>query len=218
MVKRKGIHDEHDADTEADTGGFEIAPGYEPGLTEATDMVEMPDFNSFTLMELKALQEYAKDLDLTRACAAAGYKAPSQQAYRLKQKPAIWAEMAEIHRVWRTNMLEMTAEHASAKHINLMKKFEKDYDSLPGLTEKGETSVKGQLAGTLGKMSSDYLRSCGHFDKDSGGQEAQMVINIDLGDGGNGSVEVDKGGKRAKVSKRRKDEADEDAYADDEGE
>lgn len=124
--------------------------------------------------EMMALQEYSKDLDLTRACAAAGYKRPSQAAERMLQHPKIRNELEAIYNIWRTNF-EMTAEHASAKHINLMKKFEKDYD------ETGDAKFKGTLSGTLSKMSDSYLRASGHFNRNDETTDKQIVINIDLG-------------------------------------
>lgn len=168
----------------------EYVPGIQPR--------EGHGYYSFTLMEITALEEYVKDLDMTRACAVAGYSKPSQAAERLKRSEKIRLELEKIHDVWRKNML-MNTKHASAKHIELMQKFEKDYDTLPGLTSKGESTIKGQLASTLGKMSSDYMKAAGSFDSDDG-TDSQIVINIDMGDG---DVEVDDSGKKAKVTSRK---------------
>lgn len=181
---------------------FEAAE-YEAGLSEAR--VDLPQVNSFTLMELVALQEYAKDLDLTRACSAAGYAHPSSAAARMKKRDHIKAELAAIHDVWRTNF-EMTAEHASARHIKLMNKFEKDYDRLPKHTERGESTIAGQLAGTLGKMSESYLKASGKFERDET-ESGQIVMNIYMDDSG---VEVEKGGKKARVSRGKAVEVEKD--------
>lgn len=157
---------------------FDLQADYEPGLSRKSDYdpLSHDDFNSFTLMELEALKEYAKDLDMTRACNAAGYVNGSAQAARMLAKDKFRAELKIIHDIWRTN-LAMTAEHASARHIKLMNKFEKEYDNLPSMTSKGDSTIKGQLVGTLGKMSADYLKAAGQMDGASG-QDAQVVINI----------------------------------------
>jgi len=67
--------------------------------------------------------------------------------------------------------------------------------------EKGEATIKGQLAGTLGKMSDSYLRASGNYDSDDGGG-SQVVINVDMGDA---EVEVDRSGKKARVSRKKDD-------------
>ena len=167
---------------------------YEPGLET---------FEPFNPMEMHTLQEYALDLNMVRACKEAGYNNPSQAAMRMKKKPKIRAEMMVIHKVWQTN-LRMTAEHASAKHIQMMQKFEEDYDALSSTTDGKTRNIKGDLAKTLGKMSDSYLKATGQFtDKDvDTGQ--QITINIDLGDGGH--IEVDNTGKKARISKKGTEE------------
>jgi len=177
---------------------------YEPGLTErgyGSNEVDLPDFNSFTVMELTALEEYAKDRDMERACAAAGYRRPRDQADRMLRNPKFRDEIRMVHEIWRRNRLAKNAEAGFATHMRLMEKFEKDYDELPGRTEKGETTIKGQLAGTLGKMSDSYLRASGNYDSDDGGG-SQVVINVDMGDA---EVEVDRSGKKARVSRKKDD-------------
>jgi hypothetical protein len=169
-----------------------LVPQYEAGYT----------LNSFKLAEIRALEEYAKDLDMVRACAAAGYKAPRKAAFDLMQRKHILEEIREIHAIWKLN-LRMSAKHSSAKHIELMQKFERDYDELDSTVQKGTSNIKGQLAGTLGRMSDSMLKATGHFDDKSGGSAAGIVINIDLGDG---TVEVDKDGKRAVVKRTKEQE------------
>ena len=38
------------------------------------------------------------------------------------------------------------------------------------------------MAGSLVRASDSYLRAAGHFNHGGGGSDAQVVINIDLGD------------------------------------
>lgn len=143
----------------------------------------------FTLMQLKALEEYAKDLDMVRACREAGYKNPKRQAHMFGKNDKIKAEMQVIHDVWRSS-LRMTSKHAAARHISLMDKFESDYDRFDETV-----SIKGQLASTLGKMSDSYLRATGTYgERESSG--GGVVVNIDLSAG---EVEVDSTGKKARV-------------------
>jgi len=175
-------------------GENSVAPGYEPGLVEKGS-TKLPDFEGFTLMELRALEEYAQDLDMVRACAAAGYKNAHNASKQLQAKEKIRAEMQRIHEIWRNKMLETTADNAASWHLGMMKQFWNDYQELPKLTEKGQQSAAGQLAGTLARMSDSFLRSTGNFDEQGSG-DGQVVINIDMGDG---EVEVDDTGKKAKV-------------------
>ncbi len=88
----------------------------------------------------------------------------------------------------------MTAEHAAAKHIELMRKLEKDYDRIEDPVDRAK------MASSLMKGSETYLRAAGHFvqgGKD--GAEGSIIINIDMGD--DKAVKVEKNGEEAKVVK-----------------
>ena len=134
-------------------------------------------------MQMKFLEEYAKDLDAHRAAAAAGYERPADAQHTLCSNPAIRKEIESLHDVYRRN-LKMTAEHASARHIEIMDKLEGDYD-------KSDLGTKSKFAGSLVKASESYLRAAGHFTQGGGGTESQVVINIDLGGDEKKAVTID---------------------------
>lgn len=72
--------------------------------------------------------------------------------------------------------IKLNAKSAAQKHLELMEKFEGDYDN----TDL-DHSNKPQFAGTLARMSDASLRATGQFNqqKQSGG--VKVEINIDLG-------------------------------------
>ena len=154
----------------------DVAEVYEPGDTCDTE------FYRFSLMQLEFLQEYAKDLDANRAASAAGYKNYRTSAEKLLKNPAVRRELEAIHDAWRYN-IRMTGEHASARHIKLMDKLERDYDA-------SEIGDRAKLATSMVRASDSYLRAAGHFNQGGGGTESQVVINIDMGDS-DGTVKID---------------------------
>jgi hypothetical protein len=154
----------------------------------------------FRPKEMIFLAHYAKTLDLTKSYREAGYE-NYKQAQAMFKRPRVQQEMLVIADMWLSNV-RMTAEHASAKHIQLMQKFEKEYDSLSSTTSATERNIKGQLASTLGKMSDSYMKAVGLFTKQETETGNQVVINIDLGDG---EVEVNSNGKNATLRKKQKE-------------
>lgn len=183
---------------------FEVEE-YEPGnidmaKEEGIDAYDLPMERGLTMQHYTVLQEYAKDLDLTRACSVAGYSHPQVAASRLKKKPHLRAEMRKVEEVYGKNIIEMTAERGSARFLKLMDKFERDYDDLPKVTEKGESTIAGQLAGALARMGSDYLKATGHFSEQT--TEADN-ISITINMHGEGDVEVDKDGNKAKITSKK---------------
>lgn len=148
--------------------------GFEPKEYEAGETA-FDEFYRFSLLQLNFLEEYAKDLDANRAARAAGYKKPHDTARTLLNNPAIRREIEAIHDCWRYN-IRMTAEHASARHIRLMDKVEDEFDKAE------EAGDKAKFATSLMRGSDTYMRAAGHFNHGGGGNDTQVVINIDLGD------------------------------------
>lgn len=147
---------------------------YEPGLVTDGDYSD-EGFYRFSAKQLEFLNEYAKDIDPIRAASAVGYSQPKRDSDALMQHPAIRREIEAIQDGWRYN-IRMTAEHASGRHIKLMDKMEKDYDEADNIGDRAK------MANSLVRASDSYLRAAGHFNHGGGGSDAQVVINIDLGD------------------------------------
>ena len=179
------------------THGFERdGVEYEPGHGKPSDLPALePEGYSFSLMELRVLEEYAKTRDLPQACATAGYMNPHASAAAMREKEKFKVEMALIHDAWRLNT-RMTAEHASGHFLQTMEEFFKDYRA-------GDEKLKGALANSLARMNSDYLRATGYFDREGGNTESQVTINFNLSDEGS-EVEVDSTGSKAKARVGRK--------------
>lgn len=139
-------------------------------LLEGGELAPVP---RMTMLEMKFLKEYALDMDAKRAAAAAGYSNPDY-GYRLVKKESLQPELARIHQVFIRN-LEMTAESASARHLKLMEKFERDYDRIEDYTERAK------MASPLARMSDSYLKAAGAYKGENGDSGTNIVINIDLG-------------------------------------
>ena len=150
--------------------GVAVTPvKYSPGDAKVGDV---SGFVRLTDKEEQFLEQYAEcKADLKMIKAVTGLSAP--QVARLVQKDVIKAEIEEIQMVWRLNR-KMTAEHAAAKHIGLMQKLDKDYDTM-------DASNKTKMAQALVKASDTYLRAAGHFTHGGGEADTKVVINIDLG-------------------------------------
>lgn len=133
------------------------------------------NYFKFKAAQLDFLKEYAKDLDEARAAKELGLKLGTIRGWL--DTPAIRAEIDEIHKIWKYN-IRMTAEHSAGRHLQLMDKFENDYDS----TESAETRAK--MMNPLVKASETYLRAAGHFNHGGVSHDTNVTINISLGDDG----------------------------------
>lgn len=152
---------------------------YEPGETNI-DFEE--NFYQYTAQQLKFLEEFAKDLDAGRAALDAGYTR-AESGTRLLKNPYIQREAEQIMEAWRYN-IRMTAEHASGRHIKFLDKLEREFDG-------ADTGDKAKLATSMVRGLDSYLRAAGHFNHGGGGSEAQVSININLGDSKPEDLEVE---------------------------
>lgn len=163
---------------------------YSPGETREGQR-DLTAFHRFSLSQLEFLREYAKDCDHDRSGSAVGVS--KYTVNRWLQEPKFQSEIEEIHDVWRLN-IKMTAETAAARHIKLMNQLEKDYHLL-------EIEDRSKMANPLVKASETYLKAVGHFNHGgTGADDAQVVINIDLGGDPDNEkkVVIDGGGKKKK--------------------
>ena len=134
----------------------------------------LPDFYRFSLKQLRFLEEYAKDLDINRAAREVETAIKTVRGNWLTQEK-FQAEIEAIHKIWQTN-IRMTAEHATARHIELMDKVEAEFDGAD------KVSDKAKLASPLAKMSDSYLKAAGKFATDGNQKGINVTINIDLGE------------------------------------
>lgn len=134
----------------------------------------LPDFYRFSLKQLRFLEEYAKHLDINRAAREVETAVKTVRGNWLVQEK-FQAEIEAIHKIWKTN-IRMTAEHATARHIELMDKVEDEFDKAIGAANKAK------LASPLAKMSDSYLKAAGKFATDGTQKGISVTINIDLGD------------------------------------
>lgn len=134
------------------------------------DHFDLTEYHEFSKKQFDFLVEYAKDLDGPRAAKELGIAQATARNW-LRSEP-FKQELTAIHNVWRKN-INMTSAHASAKLLDLMEKFENDYDEM-------EAGDKSKMANALMKGADSYLRATGQYkDKeDKGGN--QITINIDL--------------------------------------
>lgn len=149
--------------------------------TKNKDIDITDDFYAYSLRQIKFLEEFAKDLDATRAAKDAGYKCPSEAANLLMKNEAIKKECKAIYDA-RLEAIKMTAEMASARHIKLMKKIEDDYDKCESMEIEQELPTKAKFAQSLSKFSGDYMKAAGLFGESGEKKAPNVVINIDLGD------------------------------------
>lgn len=172
-TKRKGGA-KGKADTARTTEGVAYtevpATSYDPGNTQVGER-DLTGFYRFNLEQLMFLKEYAKDVDPKRAASAIGVRKKTLENWL--QQPKFKAEIEEIHDVWRLN-IKMTAETAAAKHIQLMQELEQDY-------READPELRAKFANSRVKASETYLKAAGHFAHGNETQDAQVVINIDLG-------------------------------------
>ncbi len=154
---------------------------YTPGEVQKIEG-GLPDFYRFSLKQLRFLEEYAKHLDVNRAAREVDTAVKTVRGNWLTQEK-FQAEIEAIHKIWKTN-IRMTAEHATARHIELMDKVEDEFDKAEGATNKAK------LAAPLAKMSDSYLKAAGKFSTDGNQKAVNVTINIDLGDS-NKPIEVE---------------------------
>lgn len=166
-----------------------VAEVYEAGDV-TVGQHDISQYYPFSMTQLEFLEEFAKDLDYTRAAKAVGVKPQTVRDTWLPNEK-FKAEIMEIYNVYRTN-IKMTAENGAYRLISFMNKVEKDYDN----AEK--VSDKAKLAGPMSKMVDSYLKASGHYNSDKDNTESQVVINIDLG----GDPENE---KRVTISGEKKD-------------
>lgn len=157
----------------------EVQVVYEIGSTVENGVDFVGDFYLFNPKELKFLEEFAKDLNPVRACKELGYKDPEQAANRFLSVEQIKVECKAIYDA-RFKALRLTQEQAAAKHLNLMEKIERDYDS-------SDAETKAKFANALSRFSGDYLRAAGLFGKENK-QTPNVVINLNLKDTDKGVV------------------------------
>jgi len=160
---------------------------YDASMSSNYDPVKHLE-HPLTLKQITVLEEYAKHPDLHLACVKAGYKNPDNAARQIRKSEAFAREFDKLNEVMRKS-IRMTAEHAGARLLDLMDKFERDYDEAEG-------KDRGQLASTLGKMADTYLKAAGAYQQEQV-DTSGITINIDLSAGG--EVEVDDTGKKANV-------------------
>lgn len=134
------------------------------------DTFDLTEFHRFNLKQFKFLEEYSKDLDHARAAKEVGIQTAT--ANKWLNQDAFKQELMAIHEVWRKN-IKMSSAHASAKLLDLMQKFEDDYDMM-------EAGDKSKMANALMKGADSYLRATGQYaqKEESGG--TNIVVNIDL--------------------------------------
>ena len=136
----------------------------------AKDTFDLTEHFAFSKKHFSFLEEYAKDLDANRSAKEIGIHPDT--AKKWLRTDAFKQELMAIHEVWRTN-IRMTSAHASAKLIELMDKFESDYDEM-------DHQDKSKMAGALVKGADSYLKATGKYNQEKEIDSNQIVINIDL--------------------------------------
>jgi len=131
---------------------------------------DLARYYQFSLKQMLFLKEYSKHLDADLAAKAVDVK--ERTVKKWLQTEAMRAEIMEIHSWWRWD-IRMTSEAASSKHLKLMEKFEKDYNSL-------DLGDKPKMATPLAKMSDIYMRATNSYKNDDT-SASNIIINIDLG-------------------------------------
>lgn len=134
---------------------------------------ELESFYPFSKQEIDFLQEHNKDLDIERALKASGLKKKALSKYTA-QGQALLREMRATQSEWQ-KAIRMNSSAAATKHLELMKKFEKDYDDADMKNQN-----KGSFAGTLARMSDASLKATGHYGQEKAGGGTKVEINIDL--------------------------------------
>lgn len=134
---------------------------------------EVENFYPLNREDLNFLQEYNKDLDIERALKDSGLK-KSQLKPAKDRGQALLLEMKNIQAAHMA-AIQMNAPAAARKHLELMQKFEDDYDA---------TDLKSQnksgLSSTLARMSDANLKATGHYGQAERSQGTKVEINIDL--------------------------------------
>ena len=135
------------------------------------------EFYPFKPAHIKALQEYQKDLDIDRAIKSAGINRHNKTKLLDPTTPqglAFTKEMRAIQEEYQV-AIRLNANSSAKKHLELMQKFEQDYD-----VADLKNQNKGSLASTLAKMSDTSLKATGQFNKADTGGGTKVEINIDL--------------------------------------
>lgn len=138
------------------------------------------DVYPFGREDIQFLAEFQRDLDWKRALEAAGLPPTQKQINKMtdihtRYGQAVMREVARIQDDW-TRSIRMNAHASARKHLELMEKFEKDYD---GMDLKNQN--KSGLSSTLARMSDASLKATGHYGQEKQGSGLKVEINIDLG-------------------------------------
>lgn len=136
----------------------------------AKDSFDLTEYHEFTAKQFHFLEEYSKDLNPARAAKDVGVS--DKVAKRWLTTDGFKQELMAIHDVWRKN-IRMTSAHASAKLLDLMDKFENDYDEM-------ELGDRPKMAGALIKGADSYLKATGKYQPEQEAGGNNITINIDL--------------------------------------
>lgn len=142
---------------------------YKPGTVEKGQF-DLTEHYAFTRDQFKYLQSYSLDLDESRAMKDIGVT-PSKLK-KWKSEEGFLAELSVIHDVYR-KAIRMTSNHAAAKLLDLMDKFEGDYDQM-------DHSDKSKMAQSLMKGADSYLKATGQYANEKDVSGNNITINIDL--------------------------------------
>lgn len=146
-------------------------------IPQADAFGDLVEFYHFRPKQIEFLKEFQKDCDLERAGKAVGYSKSTLQKFldpHTELGQAMLREIRAIQEDW-MKAIKLNAQKSAVKHLELMEKFENDYDQADL-----KSPVKGMLAGTLAKMSDASLKATGQFNREGTSSGVRVEINIDL--------------------------------------
>lgn len=148
-----------------------------PVPKEEDEFHGLVEFTPLKPQYITALQEYQKDLDLSRACKAAGLTSYEKKKVMDPTTDVGTAFLKEVKIIQEqyTKAIHLNAHSSAVKHLELMEKIEADYDRADINNQN-----KGSFASTLARMSDSSLKATGKFASENTGGGTKVEINIDL--------------------------------------
>jgi hypothetical protein len=143
-------------------------PAADTTTTEVSVDVK-PDPHIYTAKEIKFLDVYCDTLDKATALKEAGLKLE-----QVKRNKYLMNELEMLQRIaQKKHRLRM----AAAKHLDLMEKFEDEFDKVKGKDNKAAVGYSS----TLARMSETTLRASGEFAEKKTGSGVNLSVNITIG-------------------------------------
>jgi hypothetical protein len=151
------------------TGDDYQLPAVDTTKDQAPVLHEKPKPHIYTAKEIKFLDVYCDTLDRVAACKASGLK--------LEQVKKNKYLMHELEMLMRVAQKKHRMRMAGAKHLDLMEKFEDEFDKTKGKDNKAAVGY----AGVVARMSEAAMRASGEFKEETTDKGVNVQVNIKIG-------------------------------------